>query len=58
MTHEQKNQSIKQKQQYNKFNKDFKNDPHPEKKNMKKKKESELTPILYVYKTLGETQLL
>ena len=32
MLHGQKNQNIKQKQYHNKFNKDFKNDPHQKKK--------------------------
>ena len=31
-----KNQNIKQKQNCNKFNKDFKNGPHQKKKNLKK----------------------
>ena len=31
-----KNQKIKQKQYCNKFNKDFKNDPHPKRKTFKK----------------------
>ena len=31
---------------------------HIQKKILKKKKESELTPVLYVYKTLREKQLL
>ena len=35
-----RNQNIKQKQFCNKFNKDFKNGPHPEKKNLKKKKKN------------------
>ena len=33
-----KNQTIKQKQYCNEFNKDFKNGPHQKKKNLKKKK--------------------
>ena len=50
-----KNQNIKQKQYCNKFNKDFKNDPHPKKKifkNLKKRttkkthKSDHITPLL------------
>ena len=41
MPHGQKNHNIKQKQYSKKFNKDFKNGPHPKKKkNLKKKKNS------------------
>ena len=41
MPHGQKNKNIKQKQYCNKFNKDFKNDPHQKKKKIFKKKEKE-----------------
>ena len=41
-----KNQNIKQKQYCNKFNKDFKNGPHPKKKKIFKKKKAVLLRTL------------
>jgi len=39
MTWGQKKQNIKQKQYCNKYNKDFKNGPHPKKRKKKKKQQ-------------------
>ena len=43
----QKNQSIKQKQYWNEFNKDFKNGSHQ--KSLKKKKDRHMTVLKYLF---------